>query len=260
MTLWSTVIRIPTDGGDVWFKANDDAMRHESGGRRAAGGRGPRARAAPARRRHRARLAADGRRGGVAPHGLAARGSPRPLARGAAGVRRARSWRSCRTSTPCWRSACPTGGCRRCPTAYAAPDGRDRRRAALPCGGRPGRGAGRAAGGVRHRRDAQPRRPARRAGVREGRPRAGHGLGRRLHLAPVLHLVGDPRGRARRGDSTTSRTPSTPRRSWTPTWRRSAAGTTATWPRPPASPCGWAGPAGPSTATCRATRARRSTG
>ena len=31
VTLWSTVIRIPTDGGDVWFKANDDAMRHESG-------------------------------------------------------------------------------------------------------------------------------------------------------------------------------------------------------------------------------------
>ncbi len=31
VTLWSTVIRIPTDRGDVWFKANDEALRHESG-------------------------------------------------------------------------------------------------------------------------------------------------------------------------------------------------------------------------------------
>jgi len=31
VTLWSTVIRIPTDRGDVWFKANDESMRHESG-------------------------------------------------------------------------------------------------------------------------------------------------------------------------------------------------------------------------------------
>lgn len=31
VTLWSTVIRIPTDRGDVWFKANDASMRHESG-------------------------------------------------------------------------------------------------------------------------------------------------------------------------------------------------------------------------------------
>jgi hypothetical protein len=30
VTLWSTVIRIPTTGGDVWFKANDASMRHES--------------------------------------------------------------------------------------------------------------------------------------------------------------------------------------------------------------------------------------
>lgn len=26
---WSTVMRIPTDAGDVWFKANDDTLRHE---------------------------------------------------------------------------------------------------------------------------------------------------------------------------------------------------------------------------------------
>ena len=30
VTLWSTVIRIPTTGGDVWFKANDASMRHEA--------------------------------------------------------------------------------------------------------------------------------------------------------------------------------------------------------------------------------------
>ena len=29
VTDWSTVLRVPTDGGPVWFKANDDAMRHE---------------------------------------------------------------------------------------------------------------------------------------------------------------------------------------------------------------------------------------
>lgn len=27
---WSTVMRIPTDGGPVWFKANADALRHEA--------------------------------------------------------------------------------------------------------------------------------------------------------------------------------------------------------------------------------------
>lgn len=27
---WSTVLRIPTDQGDVWFKANEDALRHEA--------------------------------------------------------------------------------------------------------------------------------------------------------------------------------------------------------------------------------------
>jgi len=30
VTDWSTVLRVPTDGGPVWFKANDDAMRHEA--------------------------------------------------------------------------------------------------------------------------------------------------------------------------------------------------------------------------------------
>lgn len=28
---WSTVLRVPTDSGDVWFKANADALRHEAG-------------------------------------------------------------------------------------------------------------------------------------------------------------------------------------------------------------------------------------
>ena len=27
---WSTVMRVPTDAGDVWFKANMDALRHEA--------------------------------------------------------------------------------------------------------------------------------------------------------------------------------------------------------------------------------------
>ena len=27
---WSTVLRVPTDAGDVWFKANDDSLRHEA--------------------------------------------------------------------------------------------------------------------------------------------------------------------------------------------------------------------------------------
>ncbi|MEV7630451.1 phosphotransferase [Actinoplanes sp. NPDC089786] len=26
---WSTVMRVPTSGGDVWFKANDESLRHE---------------------------------------------------------------------------------------------------------------------------------------------------------------------------------------------------------------------------------------
>lgn len=30
VTDWSTVIRVPTDGGTVWFKANDDTMVHEA--------------------------------------------------------------------------------------------------------------------------------------------------------------------------------------------------------------------------------------
>ncbi|GAA2121030.1 phosphotransferase [Nocardioides bigeumensis] len=30
VTPWSTVIRVPTTGGDVWFKANDASMHHES--------------------------------------------------------------------------------------------------------------------------------------------------------------------------------------------------------------------------------------
>jgi len=28
---WSTVMRVPTETGDVWFKANDDSLRHEAG-------------------------------------------------------------------------------------------------------------------------------------------------------------------------------------------------------------------------------------
>ncbi|MFV2105423.1 hypothetical protein [Micromonospora sp. LOL_015] len=28
---WSTVLRVPTDRGDVWFKANADSLRHEAG-------------------------------------------------------------------------------------------------------------------------------------------------------------------------------------------------------------------------------------
>jgi hypothetical protein len=31
VTRWSTVLRLPTAGGDVWFKANDPAMRYEAG-------------------------------------------------------------------------------------------------------------------------------------------------------------------------------------------------------------------------------------
>lgn len=30
VTDWSTVMRVPTDDGPVWFKANDDTMRHEA--------------------------------------------------------------------------------------------------------------------------------------------------------------------------------------------------------------------------------------
>ena len=30
VTDWSTVMRVPTDGGPVWFKANDDTMVHEA--------------------------------------------------------------------------------------------------------------------------------------------------------------------------------------------------------------------------------------
>lgn len=30
VTDWSTVMRVPTDAGTVWFKANDDAMSHEA--------------------------------------------------------------------------------------------------------------------------------------------------------------------------------------------------------------------------------------
>jgi hypothetical protein len=30
VTDWSTVMRVPTDDGPVWFKANDDSMRHEA--------------------------------------------------------------------------------------------------------------------------------------------------------------------------------------------------------------------------------------
>jgi hypothetical protein len=26
---WSTVIRVPTDRGDVWFEANDETLAHE---------------------------------------------------------------------------------------------------------------------------------------------------------------------------------------------------------------------------------------
>jgi hypothetical protein len=29
VTDWSTVLRVPTDAGDVWFKANDHTMLHE---------------------------------------------------------------------------------------------------------------------------------------------------------------------------------------------------------------------------------------
>ncbi|WP_162906958.1 phosphotransferase [Allorhizocola rhizosphaerae] len=30
LVLWSTVLRVPTDAGDVWFKANADSLRHEA--------------------------------------------------------------------------------------------------------------------------------------------------------------------------------------------------------------------------------------
>ena len=61
------------------------------------------------------------------------------------------------------------------------------------------RGAVRSARGARHRGDHPARRPARRAGVRPRRPTPGDGLGRRVRHTPVPHPVGDARGRDRVG-------------------------------------------------------------
>ena len=85
------------------------------------------------------------------------------------------------------------------PDQYAALVDDERRRAAVPRRRPTGPRAGRGARVVRRDRDAAARRPPRRSGLRPRRPAADPRLGRRRHLAPVLHPVGHPRGRGRVG-------------------------------------------------------------
>ena len=62
VTRWSTVLRLPTAQGPLWFKANDVSMRHEAGLVELLAGAPPRRGAAAARLRPRPRVDADGRR------------------------------------------------------------------------------------------------------------------------------------------------------------------------------------------------------
>ena len=155
------------------------------------------------------------------------------------------------TSTGCSRWACRTCGWPTLPEKLRPADGRDRRRAAVP------RGVGAGAGAVP--------RSWRRTGCRETlqhddlhdgqvfvarRPAPGHGLGRRLHLAPVLHPVGDAGGRGRVGRWTTWRTPRTSRPFLDAYLRPYAERYDGDLVAGGPSRCGWAGRAGRSTATC----------
>ena len=87
---WSTVLRVPTDGGDVWFKANDDALRHEAALVELLAAGAPTA-CRPCSPTTRARLDADGRRGGVAAAVVAARAGASTAGSTCSGVRRASS-------------------------------------------------------------------------------------------------------------------------------------------------------------------------
>ena len=205
---WSTVMRIPTDAGDVWFKANGEALRHEAAlvdaARRA---RAPTACPPLLASRPGPRLDADGRRGRAA-----ARRSSRRSAASTAG------WTCCRatprsssrwptTWTSCSRSGVPDLRLAVLPAQYDAAHGRDRRRAAVPRR----RAARRATCATGSPRSASPR-PSSTTTCTTARSSSATGgtcarLGRRLRLAPLLHALGDAGGRASRGGSTTSRTP-----------------------------------------------------
>ena len=85
---WSTVIKVPTSEGPVWFKANAETLRHEAALVERIAARRPDAvppllAVGPA-----TRLDADGRRGGDPAGGRTSRAEPRPLARCPAVVRR----------------------------------------------------------------------------------------------------------------------------------------------------------------------------
>lgn len=233
--------------------------RGDGAGRRPAARR----RAAAARGRPRPRLDADGRRRPPAPRGAARGRVGRPLAaRASQGRRDPACLRGRGRRAAVDRGPGPAAG--HAPGSLRPAGDRARPRAAVPRGDVVRRGAVRAARRPRHPRDAAARRPPRRPGLRARRHGAGHGLGGLLHLPPVLHAVGHPRGRDRLGPRRRGETASTPSRSATPTSSRTPRRT----PTSPVPTCttrsrprsGWAGPPASSTATSPARTTARGCG
>ena len=227
---WSTVSGCPPTPGTSGSRPTTTLAARERG-RRAAGAEVP-SRAAAAGPAARPRLAPDGRRGqrlrALSPREATSTTGSRccRVRRRAAGMEG--------TSTPCWRSASRTGGCH-VAAAYERLmdeiDAEERFRDATAqvdelCDEL-------AAYGIRETlqhddlHDGQ---------VFVRTAAAPHGLGGRLHLAPVLHAVGDPRGGAVVGSRRRRGLRRHRRRSGTPTSRRTPRGTTATWSRPPTRP------------------------
>ena len=189
---WSTVIRVPTASGDVFFKAVAPPLRHEAALTELLGARRPDCVPPP--------LAVDRDRGWMLMEDggqtlrelIAIERDLSRWRRRAPALRERPDRPDGRRRRSCSRSACPTSGSRRCrrrsrrcsTSSSSQPDDERRRLAGVAAlGSRGVRGARR--GG--NPGDDPARRPPRRPGLRPRRPLPAPRLGRRLRLAPVLH-------------------------------------------------------------------------
>ena len=199
---WSTVMRVPTADGPVWFKANEEAQKHEAA--LVVCWRAERPDAVPPLARGDLErgwmLMADA---GERLRELVAR--ERSLARfldvlplyASVQVDVARS------PTSWSRSACPTCGSRCCRRStrrcWTSSRPARRGRGAAARQGAVGAEGKRGAGRIRDPGDDPARRLPRRPDLRQGRQVPPDGLGRRVRLASVLHAGGDAGGRDRVG-------------------------------------------------------------
>ena len=207
---WSTVLRVPTADGVVWFKARPRATASSRRSPKSSRACGPSGSSELVDVDFERGWMLTRRRGRPAARAARLRGRPGPLGGGAAAVRGACSSPSRRTRTGCSSSASPTS---------ASPGFADPLRAACSATASGCSSTGRTAStigqlarlvasvpeverlctelaAVRDSGDGPARRPPRRQRLRAGRPLRLLRLGRQLRLAPVPHARGHaPRDR-----------------------------------------------------------------